>query len=55
MAKAIVPQTMTEFQFIVSSVTSVDIGKKAKTQTTSRNRIAPILTNSPAEPRDYRR
>lgn len=55
MAKSIAPQNMTEFQFMVSGVTSGEIGKKQKTQTKSKNMIAPILMNSPMKPRDHRR
>ena len=54
-ANIIVPPNMTEFQFIVLGVTGIAIGKKMKTQTTSRYIKAPMLTKIPKRPRFQRR
>jgi hypothetical protein len=46
---------MRAFQFIVAGVTTTDVGKKAKTQTTRRNSTAPMLIARPNLPRVHRR
>ena len=55
MANIIVPPNMTTFQFIVLGVTGIETGKNTKTQTTSRNNTAPMLTKIPKRPRVQRR
>ena len=55
MANIIVPPNMTTFQFIVLSVTGIATGKNTKTQTTSRNNTAPMLTKIPNGPSVQRR
>lgn len=48
------PTYMATLQFIVSRVTGVDKGKKAKTNTGSRKARAPMFTAIPNRPSDQR-
>lgn len=48
------PTYIATLQFIVSSVTSVDRGKNAKTKIGQRNANAPTFTAMPNFPSDHR-
>ena len=50
MAKKMIPKYMTTLQFIVSASTVLVRGKKAKTNTGSKNMRATILTAMPQFP-----